>query len=301
MLTNVGITRMSDSDKIGEAIRRSLPHIPSDARAVVSSLLLPQSLGIIAGTLVVWAGSHVFGVGEIVDIILLGIGVIALGFAVFEGAAELYDFAVGAIGARSEADLEKAGRHFAYAVTLLGVSTIQAILLRGQGRAVMARGRPQIYPRPYVGLPPPAGNQLRVYRPSQIAGGSLGETTAYGVITIARNQSLSEQRVTLFHELVHRYFSPRIGPFRKLRAEINMSAYSRSVLLRYLEEALAEGYGQLRVHGIANALGAIKFPLQCGYVTVSQLATEGLAIGTITLGGTLFYVSISLGPIPKND
>lgn len=295
MLTTLAITRMSDADKIGETIRRSLPHIPSDARAVASSLLQPQTLAVIAGTLVVWAGSHAFGVGEIVDIVLLGVGVVALGFAVFEGAAELYDFAVGALGARSDADLEKSGRHFARAVTLLGVSTLQAILLRGQGRAVMARGRPQIYPRPHVGLPPPAGNQLRVSRPAQIAGGSLGETTAYGAISIARNQSLSEQRVTLFHELVHRHFSPRIGPFRKLRAEINMSAYSRSALLRYLEEALAEGYGQLRVHGLANALGAIKFPLRGGYVIVSQLAFEGRAIGTITLGGTLFNVSMSLG------
>lgn len=295
------VIHMSDIDKIREAIRRSLPHMPSDARAIVSSLLQPQTLAVIAGTLVVWAGSHAFGIGEIVDIVLLGIGVVALGFAVFEGAAELYDFTVGAIGARSDADLEKAGRHFARAVTLLGVSTLQAILLRGQGRAVMARGRPQIYPRPHVGIVPPAGNQLLVSRPAQMAGDSLGETTAYGVISVARNQSLSEQRVTLFHELVHRYFSPRIGPFRRLRAEINMSAYSRSALLRYLEEALAEGYGQLRVHGLGKALGAIKFPLQGGYVTVSQLATEGLAIGTITLGGTLFHVSMSLGPIPNDD
>jgi hypothetical protein len=292
---------MSDTDKIGEAIRRALPHIPSDARAIVSSLLQPQTLAIIAGTLVVWAGSHAFGVGEIVDIVLLGVGLVTLGFAVFEGAAELYDFTVDALGARSDGDLEKAGRHFARAVTLLGVSTLQAILLRGQGRAVIGRGRPQIYPRPHVGVPPPAGNQLRVSRPAQIAGGSLGETTAYGVIRVARNQSLSEQQVTLFHELVHRYFSPRIGPFRKLRAEINMSAYSRSALLRYLEEALAEGYGQLQVHGLANALGAVKFPLQGGYVTVSQIATEGLAIGTITLGGTLFHVSMSLGQIPNHD
>jgi hypothetical protein len=292
---------MSDKNKIEEAIRRSLPHIPSNARAIVSSLLQPQTLAIVAGTLIVWAGSHAFGVGEIVDIVLLGIGVVALGFAVFEGAAELCDFTVGALSARSDADLEKAGRHFAHAVTLLGVSTLQAILLRGQGRAVMARGRPQIYPRPHVGLPPPAGNLLRVSRPVQMTGGSLGETTAYGVIRVARNQSLSEQRVTLFHELVHRYFSPRIGPFRKLRAEINMSVYSRSALLRYLEEALAEGYGQLRVHGLAKALGAIKFPLQGGYVTVSQLASEGLAIGTIILGGTLFHVSMSLGSIPSDD
>ncbi len=76
---------MSDTDKIGNAIRRSLQHIPFDARAIVSSLLQPQTLAVIAGTLVVWAGSHAFGVGMIVDIILLGIGVVALGFAVFEG------------------------------------------------------------------------------------------------------------------------------------------------------------------------------------------------------------------------
>ncbi|MGD8642523.1 MAG: hypothetical protein PVG89_17950, partial [Gammaproteobacteria bacterium] len=130
-------------------------------------------------------------------------------------------------------------------------------------------------------------------------GGSLGETSAYGVITIARNQSLTEQRVTLFHELVHRYFSPRVGPFRQIRAQLSMSAYSRSALLRYLEEALAEGYGQLRVHGLARALGAYRFPLKGGYVTISQLATEGKAIGTITLGGILFNVSITQGPLPK--
>lgn len=301
MSTTILISRMSATDKIGEAIRRSLPHIPADSRAIVNSLLQPQTLAIIAGTLVVWAGSHAFGIGEIVDIILLGVGVVVLGFAVFEGAGEFYDFVVVALNARSEADLDKAGRHFARAVTLLGISTIQAILLRGQGRAIVGRGRPQIHPRPNVGPPPPSGNQLRISRPGQLASGSLGETSAYGVISIARNQSLTEQRLTLFHELVHRYFSPRIGPFRKLRAELNMSAYSRSALLRYLEEALAEGYAQLRVHGLANALGAIKFPLQGGYVTVSQLATEGLAIGTITLGGTMFQVTLSLGPIPNND
>jgi hypothetical protein len=78
-----------------------------------------------------------------------------------------------------------------------------------------------------------------------------------------------------------------------------MSGYSRSQLLRYLEEALAEGYGQLRVHGLEKALGAYRFPVDLGYVTVSQMVAEGQAIGTITLGGTLFYVSVSQGPIPR--
>ena len=165
----------------------------------------------------------------------------------------------------------------------------------------MARGAPRVYPRPNIGAAPAPGNQLRVTRPAHLPSGASGETTAYGAIAIARNQSLTEQRIALFHELVHRYFSPRTGPLRQIRAEIRMVGYSRSALLRYLEEALAEGYGQLRVHGLAHALRAYRFPLDGGYVTIAQLAAEGHAMGTITLGGTQFCVSVSQGPIPSHE
>jgi hypothetical protein len=293
MTTAAEVLRMSSKDRIAEALRRSLPFVPAAARSTVDAMLRPETLAIVAGTLAVWAGSHFFGVGEIVDILLLAVGVLALGFAVFEGADELYEFAKGALGARTERELDDAGRHFARAVVLLGISTIQAVLLRGQGRAVLGRGQPQIHPRVNPGAPPPAGNRLHLWRPERLPGGTLGETDAYGAISVARNQSLSEQRLTLLHELVHRYFSPRIGPLRRLRAELNISAYSRSALLRYLEEALAEGHAQLRVHGLQKALGAYRFPLENGYVTVAQLIGEGQAIGTIMLGGVMFHVSIS--------
>jgi hypothetical protein len=72
-----------------------------------------------------------------------------------------------------------------------------------------------------------------------------------------------------------------------------MSAYRRSVVLKYLEEAMAEGYAQLRINGLAEAVEALRFPITGGYVTVSQLAVEGHAIGTIIVGGTMFRVSIS--------
>jgi hypothetical protein len=300
MLTPADIDRMSAGEKVGEAMRRSLPLLPSTARNFVESLLTPGSLAIIAGTLAVWAGSHAFGVGEVVDAILLGVGAIALGFSVFEGAAELYDFAVGALHARKDEDLEKAGRHFARAVVVLGISTIQAILLRGQGRNVAARGRPQFRGRVVVDEPPPSGNQLRLSRPGSIPGGALGDTDAYGVIRVARNQSLTEQRLTLLHELVHRYLSPRVGPLRQFRAELRMAGYTRSALLRYLEEALAEGYAQLRINGLAQAVQALRFPLEGGYVVVSQLVAEGQAIGTIVMGGATFQVSIAIGCLPDN-
>jgi hypothetical protein len=251
----------------------------------------------IAGTLVLWAGSHFVGVGEIVDAILLGVGGVFLGLSVFEGASELLDFANVALRANSTDQLDRAGRHFARAVTILGISTIQALLLRGQARAVINRGMPTYRGRVKLSAPPPAGNQLRITRPASI-GGARGTTNPYGVIRIARNQSMTDQRTALFHELVHRYLSPRTGPLRKLRAEIGITAYTRSALLKYLEEALAQGYGMLRVYGLAQAVEAYRFPLQYGYVTVSQLVVEGQSIGTITLGGVLFKVSISQGQIP---
>lgn len=297
-MTDAEVSRLSAADKIAEALRRSLPHLPAEARYIVEGLLQPGTIAMVTATIVIWAGSHFVGVGEIVDLILVGVGVVGLGFAVFEGAGALFDFATGAMNARSNVQLDTAGKNFARAVTILGIGTVQAVLLRGQAGKVVSRGAPKIYPRPSVGTPPAGGNQLRVSRPAQIAGGGVGKTDPYGAITVSRNQSISEQRITLLHELVHRYFSPRTGPLRQIRAELSWSAYSRSALLRYLEEALAEGYAQLRVHGLSHAVEALRFPLDFGYVTVSQLIAEGQVIGTITLGGVLWHVSISHGPIP---
>jgi hypothetical protein len=72
MLTSVEIARMSSADRMGEAMRLSLPHVPAGARTVVESMLTPETLTIVTGTLAVWAGAHCFGAGEIVDLILLG-------------------------------------------------------------------------------------------------------------------------------------------------------------------------------------------------------------------------------------
>jgi hypothetical protein len=109
---------------------------------------------------------------------------------------------------------------------------------------------------------------------------------------VTRNQSLTEQRLTLFHEWVHRVLTPRFGPMRQLRVQLRANAYWRSALLRYVEEAMAESYAQLRVQGLQQALVGIRFPIQGGYVTVSQVAAEGVAIGNIMVGGTLFHVLV---------
>jgi hypothetical protein len=116
---------------------------------------------------------------------------------------------------------------------------------------------------------------------------------------VTRNQVLREQRLTLYHEWVHRVLSPKFAPLRQLRAQLRARAYWRSALLRYLEEAMAESYARLRVAGPRGLLAGISFPLDGGYVTISQLSGEGIAIGSIAVGGAQFTVSVVIKPWRK--
>lgn len=74
------VALMRNEEKLAEAIRRSLPLLPAEARNQLLALLEPSSIAIISATLLIWAGSHFFGVGEIVDVLLLGVGFSLLGW-----------------------------------------------------------------------------------------------------------------------------------------------------------------------------------------------------------------------------
>lgn len=182
------LAELSPEQRVGEAMRRAIPFLPGEARGAVEAMISPESLMIIAASLLLWAGSHAFGVGE---------------------------------------------------------------------------------------------------------------CSWYGDVYVVRAQSYVEQRVTLFHELGHSYFSPKFKYMRLFRARLKASAYWRSALLRYLEEALVEGFGQFKVNGLLPALKAVTFPIgpaPYGYVTVGQLVTEGTALGTIVLGGMSMKVVLSKSP-----
>ncbi|MBI3683377.1 MAG: hypothetical protein HY235_23635 [Acidobacteria bacterium] len=125
------------------ALERSLPLMPGDAAAVIKSMLTPASIAIMVGTLVVWAGSHFFGIGEIVDAILLLVGFVAIGFSVVDLAGRLYKFGDKSLNAATDQDLDKAARHFARAVSIAGVT------VNNLGKVTQAR--PGL---PNVGKPP---------------------------------------------------------------------------------------------------------------------------------------------------
>jgi len=66
-----------------------------------------------------------------------------------------------------------------------------------------------------------------------------------------------------------------------------MTAYEHSALCKYLEEALAESYAQVKVNGIRALPTGLRFPITNGYVKIGDLAGE-VAIGTVSYA-TLTY------------
>ena len=289
------VAQMSVAEKLGEALSRSLPHLSPEARVQVEAMLSPEALGVLAGILTAWLASHAFGVGEIVDLILVVGGGIALGWSVFQLAQELYDFAATAINATSEAQLDAAGDHFARAVAIGGITLVLSLLTRGAGRS-LRRGVPK------TSGPPPAGGRVfsraPIIRDPALPAGA-GETSPYGVVRVSPHGPLSEQQLVEFHERVHRALSPRFRLFQELRADLSMHGYNRSALLRYLEEALAETYAQLRVNGFRGTLDGIRFPLRSSHyqITLTRLAMEGTGVlmGTIVVGGAGYTVYLLTG------
>ncbi|MEP7337340.1 MAG: hypothetical protein ABI977_06310 [Acidobacteriota bacterium] len=299
------VSAWSTTDKIAETLRRSKRHLPAHLAGQVDALLSPGNLALMAGTLALWAGSHFFGVGEIVDVALLTVGAFTIGWSVVDVAQDLFEFGTTAVGAQSEDDLERAAQAFARAAVRGGMTVITALLLRRGARQIQgARGpglRAAIRPRQRPGLVPVEPDPMpgtTIRRPPVTGNPNLppgaGSTTAFGEVTYSTAGSATQQQLALAHELVHSYLSPRLAMFRTFRARLSMSAYVRSAIMQYLEEALAETIAQLRINGLSGLLTGVRFPLRGGYalVTRANLMSEGAAIGTIVVGTWQFSVKI---------
>ena len=226
----------SFEDRLGIVFERTLPKLGPEARAQLQAIIEPQSLAIIAGVLVAWVVSHAFGVGEIIDIVLLVAGVLAIGLAVFTGVDELYEFASGTYLAKTDGDLDQAADHLAQAIAILGIQAVLAILFKG----ARAPKGPKLRVTPGSGPRGPGGR----YRPTTTTNSALaageGSTTFFGNIVVSTRGAATDRELVLLHERVHQFLAPKLYRMRDFRVENRMNSYFNSSLWRYVEEALAE-------------------------------------------------------------
>lgn len=114
-----------------------------------------------------------------------------------------------------------------------------------------------------------------------------GETDKYGNVTYSTAGTPTDRALVLHHEKVHQFLSPKFNLLREFRADARMTLYQKSSFMRYLEEAMAETYAQLRVNGIKGLPDGIRFPVTNGYVELRHVVTEG-AVGAVTVGGVTY-------------
>ena len=291
-MTAVDVSGLSPADRIGSALQRSLPMLAPEARREIEKLIEPKTLAIVAGVLVAWVVSHFIGIGEIVDAILIGAGILAIGLSVFEGLDELYEFAKGALNASSPQDLDEAARHFFRAIAILGVQAVLAVLLKGAPKSFRG-GRVNVGPPPPFAQGPVSLPPLRSTR--GLAAGA-GKTDTWGGIVISRLGTTADRRLAALHENIHRLLTPRLNVLRNFRVASRSSSYSRSTLSKYLEEALAETVAQVGVNGLRSAFRGVSFPVREGYVTLlREVLVNGKKIrpflpelGGVCAGGFIF-------------
>ena len=129
-----------------------------------------------------------------------------------------------------------------------------------------------------------------VWKYGKLPSGTLGATDTIGNITIRKGLAGKEFEHVLKHEMFHRALTPKTGIFHKIRAQLGISGYGNSQLLRFTEEALAEAYS-------GSKLGrSITHPLKNDY----DITFGGLAAESTVLAGTLINAG-KFGAEIKND
>ena len=266
----------SRTDVLLEVIHRTMKLVPGQVAGKLADLTTPTSLSFLAGSLVLWVAAHAFGPGEVMDLLVLGAAMLFLGHEAFDFGQHMALFVSKTLHATDERDLDDAAHHLASAIAIVGIDILLVMLTRGGTKAWNNRYRPTIKADPTM----PAGEGL---------------TFKYGDIEYSSAGTQTQQQLALYHEMVHSFLSPKLRAFRTLRANLGMFGYRKSEFLRYLEEALAESYAQLRVHGIKGLPVGIRFPVVNGYVRLGGVVKEAvIAAGAVVvlIGGLRYVVSL---------
>ena len=310
------IRHMTLTRRLEAVLGKAAALLPGEAAQQLRVLITPEALGIMAVVTGLWVASHLVGVGFLADLAMIGLGILTIGTAAIEGSDKLVSFAIKTERAKNEADLNAAARDLADAVTLLGISAISVLLLRGGPRgAFKTHFKPQ-YKAPTYGQfkarMPPAG-PFRMYKPvvtftrDQLA--FFGKTDNFAKARIGRDfgvrpaqEAFQDVRGAVYHEQVHQWITAGFSLLGRPGLYLRWNAYKRSFILRYLEEAAAETRSQVLMRGIGsgNRITAYKFPFDTRYeITLTQIRAEANAIllGPVTVGGTAYQAYF--GPIKQ--
>ena len=259
------IASLTTEQRLAAVLERTGARLGPAAATELKKFATPQALAGAAVFLVAWIVSHAIGIGMIIDALMIGTGIIFIGMAVFDAIGHLTEFGRKTLYGKSDAELNAGAEHLAQAISILGIQAVLALLLKSSPKTFQG-GRFKLSPMPARtrGL---AFNPRQIRRlPHEPAGG--GYTTEWGEIFISSRGSPADRRIVALHESIHRLLTPKLYVLRQFRVQNRTASYVRSALSKYLEEAFAETYAQIKIGGIGEAIVGITFPLKQEYVTL---------------------------------
>jgi hypothetical protein len=129
--SRTGTQRLSDlssNAKLTEVLLRAMSKMPNETKNAFKQMVSPEALKTMAAIFAVWGASHAVGVGEAVDVILIGVGYVFVGAAAFDGAKSIYEGVKGALEAKNDHQLDIAAAAMAQGITTLGVNSLVILL-----------------------------------------------------------------------------------------------------------------------------------------------------------------------------
>lgn len=121
---------MSNTDKVIAVFSGAAQRLPGDVGAALLDLISPANVAITVATLVVVGVGQFFGYGEVIDIILIGAGILIAGKDAIEGVKLLAEASATTFSATSPGEIDHASELLAAAVLKLGVATVVALLTK---------------------------------------------------------------------------------------------------------------------------------------------------------------------------
>lgn len=131
---NLPVWSLTLEEKFVQTLHLVISKLPMELENAVKDMLSPAAIAMIAGVMVIWAGSHVFGVGFAVDAIMLVSGVVFLGLEVWEIADDFGDYLSKTAAAETQAQLDEASNHLARIIVVLGVEVFMVVIAKASGR-----------------------------------------------------------------------------------------------------------------------------------------------------------------------
>ncbi len=175
------VSQMTITEKLEIVINKAVEHLGPEAGAKLKQLITPENIAIMAGTtaaLIAVQGVPVLDV--IVDAAVLGLAAYSLGGEALSAISDLADFASKTLNAKTEADLDDAGKSLAKATATVGVDALAALLIHKGVKSIKAGELPPPNTR-VVEMVTPEGFRVKVRVPVEAENPNILESRSSNV------------------------------------------------------------------------------------------------------------------------